>query len=142
MSEARVAADALQALIAAGEAKLPMGSLRMYRHWFGRPHDNWHRPVFAEAVGSSLHVRFQSDELLMVDGLRNVTVDSRTFQIGQADAVSWEWESYGAATGSGPRYRWEFRVVGDRVLTTFTDPWSVSPTTSLELPAVDLVTLA
>lgn len=88
VAECRVAAATLNALLTRDEA--PGGTLRVFGDWFGKPYDNWHRPVSAQVVGTSLVVRFDGGEVLTVHEPRGVDLDPTTFRVRTASRVRWD----------------------------------------------------
>jgi hypothetical protein len=86
-------AEALTRTMAIGD--VPSGSLRIFGAWFGRPRDNWHRPVAADSSGSCLTVRFDGGETLRVWDPAGITVTPSAFRIRGATRVRWEWFYYG-----------------------------------------------
>jgi hypothetical protein len=80
---------------------LPLGSLRVWGDWFGRPGDNDHVVVGALAHGRTLVLDFQDGETLMVLEPGPCTVDSEArnpqphLRIESARRVEWGWFVYG-----------------------------------------------
>jgi hypothetical protein len=73
-----------------------VGSLRIWGDWFGRPYDNWHTVVGAEASGDVLFVLFNQGETLSVHEPRGAEFNPQTFCIKEASRVRWQWYSYGS----------------------------------------------
>lgn len=75
--------------------RLKSGTLRFWGVWFGRPYDNCHRIVRADAVEDCLHLSFDQQESLQVWRPIGCSFSSDTFLIRQAERVRWEWFYYG-----------------------------------------------
>lgn len=134
----RAAAEAITRLVASGAA--PSGSLRVFGDWFGRPHDNWHRPVSADSSGGCLTVRFEGGETLHVWEPGSVTVTASEFRVRSAARVRWEWFYYGREQTSENLFVEEHWVEGGQVRATSTATWyqpSFEP--SLAQSAVELL---
>lgn len=71
------------------------GTLRFWGVWFGKPHDNYHTIVKAEAENDCLIVRFNEEETLRVWHPQALQVDSQKFVIGLASRVLWQWSCSG-----------------------------------------------
>jgi hypothetical protein len=71
------------------------GTLRFWGVWFGRPHDNFHTIVKAEADGDCLVLHFNEEETLRVWHPQACQIDSRQFVISLASRVLWRWFWYG-----------------------------------------------
>lgn len=85
--------------IAAQKSALPkvkQGSLRFWGKWFGRPYDNIHVLVRCEASENVLRLDFELGEHLSLWSPRDLSLDSSTFQIADAERVLLEWYSYGS----------------------------------------------
>ena len=106
MTPAEVAAEKVRGQL----GTLPVGALRMFGDWFGRPYDNQHRCVSAQAVGGVLTLGFDEGEELIVSGPRGWTFDAATLPIDGADSVRWRWFLYGK-----PRERANLRTIEHRV---------------------------
>lgn len=79
----------------AENAGVKSGTLRVFGDWFGRPMDNCHIVVGAEADGDHLIVRFDQGERLTVWSPDGAVITSDTFRIARASRVRWEWYYYG-----------------------------------------------
>lgn len=71
------------------------GSLRFWGDWFGRPYDNFHRPVSAELDGSVLTMLFDNGERLTVYEPSGIVNKPNDFHIAHASKIVWEWYNYG-----------------------------------------------
>lgn len=71
------------------------GTLRFWGDWFGRPCDNFHRPVSAERNGSVLTIRFDNGERLTVFEPSGIVNEQNDFHIESAEKIVWEWYYYG-----------------------------------------------
>lgn len=71
------------------------GTLRMFGDWFGRPMDNVHKVVKAQAEGDCLVLTFEEGETLRVWNPSAYSTLGYTIQIAEADRVRWEWYYYG-----------------------------------------------
>lgn len=131
------AAAALAALIGRGDA--PSGSLRVFGDWFGRPEDNWHRPVTADSSGWCLTVNFDGGETLRVWDPVGVEVTRSVFRIRVAQRVRWEWFAYGNDRTPANLFVEEHWIEDGTVRATSSATWyqpSFQP--SLTHPAVEL----
>jgi hypothetical protein len=71
------------------------GTLRMWGAWFGRPYDNVHGIVAAEASGEVLTLRFDEGETLVIERPDRSEIGKDRFRIGDADRITWRWRDYG-----------------------------------------------
>lgn len=71
------------------------GTLRFWGDWFGRPYDNFHKPVSAEHNGSVLTIRFDNGERLTVFEPSGIVNEQNDFHIESASKIVWEWYYYG-----------------------------------------------
>lgn len=134
----RAASDIVTQLVASGAA--PSGSLRVFGDWFGRPHDNVHRPVSADSSGPCLIVHFDGDETLRVWEPEGITITASKLLVRGAARVRWEWFSYGSEQTPENLFVEEHWVEDGRVRASSTATWyqpSFSP--SLVHPAVELL---
>lgn len=69
----------------------------MFGAWFGRPMDNIHWVVAANAEDDVLVLRFNEDEVLRVWRPEGIHIDRTTFEIRMAERVRWDWYDYGRA---------------------------------------------
>ena len=135
MTEAEQIADRLVRLL----PHVRSGTLRFWGQWFGRPHDNRHRIVAGEARGDILRVRFDAGEVLTVQAPREATVDARTFLIGDAARVRWEWFYYGRPRTNENRYFEEFTRDDEGVSVATNVHWHAPrPAADPSQPAVEM----
>jgi hypothetical protein len=109
-------------------AQLPdvvIGSLRFWGQWFGKPYDNVHRIVSAEARGDLLQVHFDGGETLIVLEPQGLEASANTFKIARAMSVRWEWFYYGRPKVAANRYFMEFLNRGDEISSTTNVDWYV-----------------
>lgn len=71
------------------------GSLRFWGEWFGRPYDNFHRPVSAELNGNVLTICFENGERCTVYEPSGIVNEPNDFHIEYASKIVWEWYYYG-----------------------------------------------
>jgi hypothetical protein len=71
------------------------GALRFWGVWFGKPYDNFHTIIKAEAEGDCLILLFNEEETLKVWNPQACQIDSKQFVIGIASRVLWQWYWYG-----------------------------------------------
>ncbi len=71
------------------------GCLRFWGVWFGRPYDNFHRPVSTEHNGGVLTIRFDNGERLTVYKPSGIVNEQNDFHIESAEKIVWEWYYYG-----------------------------------------------
>lgn len=71
------------------------GSLRFWGEWFGKPYDNFHRPVSAELNGNVLTIRFKDGEKCTVFDPSEIVNEPNDFHIARASKIVWEWYCYG-----------------------------------------------
>lgn len=113
------------------------GSLRFFGEWFGRPYDNAHQVVSAQAEHDILTIKFDEGETLTVWSPSGSKVSETEFEITYAGRVRWDWFLYGRdKTQANLRFE-DFRVVKDRIQTAHNIDWyepEFRPT--LDLPAV------
>jgi hypothetical protein len=135
---AREAARDLTRLVA--ETDAPSGSLRVFGDWFGRPHDNWHRPISADSSGLCLTVRFDGGETLRVWEPGGVTVTASELRVRSAARVRWEWFHYGREQTPENLCVQEHWVEDGQVRATSTATWyQPSFEASLDHAAVELL---
>ena len=107
------------------------GSLQFFGEWFGRPGDNNHSIVAAEANEICLRLTFDDDETLDVWDPKELELESdQPFVIRSASRVRWEWFSYGESKTPDNRHYIEYRN-GDNAIQRRADrPASVGPATA------------
>jgi len=71
------------------------GTLRMFGDWFGRPMDNVHFVINAEADRDCLILSFRERETLAIWNPSGFSTSGYTIRIRDADRVRWEWYYYG-----------------------------------------------
>jgi len=133
--------DALQiaSLITYRANDLKSGALRIWGDWFGRPHDNLHRAISAEATSTELRVAFDQKEVLIVREPAGATIDSASFRINSAERVRWEWFYYGRPHIAANRCFLEYVREGKRLHFSTNVDWYVPEfKTDLAMPAVEL----
>ena len=101
------------------------GTLRFWGQWFGRPHDNCHRVVGAQATEDTLVIRFDSDERLTVVNPRGAVVTVSQFTIRCADKIIWEWFYCGRPHTPDNLYREEYTKEGTDIRAASTVDWCV-----------------
>ena len=131
-------------MLAALRARLPirLGTLRVYGDWFGRPMDNIHTAVTAQARGDLLIVGFDEGEVLEVMNPQDIALDlggtTHRLVVGRADRVRWSWYYYGRPRVAENRFVEEHWLDGETVRASSTANWytpEFGP--SLDQPAVD-----
>lgn len=129
-------AQELAAAIRASVPRIKEGSIRLFGSPFGRPMDNIHRVIGAEAEGDRLIVRFEGGETLVADAPREWAVSERAFRIEKAARVRWEWFHYGRPRTDESLRRMELVVQDGKVLVTAEGP---HPAAHPEFPAVQIL---
>jgi hypothetical protein len=137
------AADLVAAL--APVLPLPLGSLRVWGDWFGRPMDNMHTAIAVEtARNATLVIEFDEGETLTVDDPRDWTLDpeahSGRLRIGRAARVTWAWFAYGRPKTAEHRHLEEHWFEDGRVQARSNADWyrpTFEPDPSL--PAVEFL---
>ncbi|HEV2754977.1 MAG TPA: hypothetical protein VG318_04295 [Actinomycetota bacterium] len=111
--------------------RLKRGSLQFFGEWFGRPGDNNHSIVAAEADENRLRLTFDDDETLDVWDPKELELQSdQLFVIRSASRVRWEWFHYGESKTPDNRHFIEYRY-GDNAIQRRADrPASVGPATA------------
>ena len=74
---------------------LRSGTLSFWGHWFGKPYDNIHRIVGADARDETVVVFFDHGESLIVEALRDWSLEDGKLLIQEAGRVRWQWFYYG-----------------------------------------------
>lgn len=116
------------------------GTLRFWGEWFGRPNDNWHHMVGAEAEDSILRLSFGEGEVLTIWEASGLDVTERTFRIGDAARVRWEWHYYGRPKTAENRYFMDFTKTANRITATTNVDWYVPEMKpSPSFPAVEIL---
>lgn len=108
------------------------GSLQFFGEWFGRPWDNNHSIVAAEADENRLRLTFDEGETLDVWDPKGLELESdRLFVIRSASRVRWEWFDYGGSKTPDNRHYIEYRDAGGNAIHRRADrPSSVGPATA------------
>ena len=75
--------------------RVKSGTLRFWGVWFGRPHDNFHTIVQAEADSDCLTLHFNDEETLQIWHPTGCQIDEQQFVILSASRVLWQWYWYG-----------------------------------------------
>ncbi len=122
-------------------SRLRAGSLRVFGDWFGRPYDNQHVVVAAEASGDDLVVTFNEDECLVVTSPEGWEFNERVFCIRRGRRVIWRWYSYGLPKVPHNLYTIEHRVNerGDIEAKSDVDWYQPSFEPDAKLPAAELL---
>ncbi len=121
-------------------ATLKRGGLCFFGSWFGRPYDNEHVAVEAEAEGDCLMVRFNEGEVLRVWEPEGCVWDAKHFRIERAAKVRWEWFYYGRRHADENLRFEEFIPKEDRVevKTNWEGGFHPNPGVRREAPAVEM----
>lgn len=116
------------------------GSLQIFGEWFGRPWDNNHSMVAAEADENHLRLTFDDDETLDVWDPKGLELASDPrFVIRSASRVRWEWFDYGEPKTPDNRHYIEYRNGGTAIHRRADRPASVGPAAaSPRQPAVTI----
>ncbi|MEG3089807.1 hypothetical protein [Sphingomonas sp. PB4P5] len=123
-------------------AELPLlksGTLRIWGEWFGRPYDNIHQIVGANADGDTLTLLFNEGETLTIYDPDRGTFSETTFLIKFASRVRWEWYLYGENQSPNNLHFLDY-LLGPEGWTLQTD-WNFNkpPNQKPTGPAVELV---
>jgi hypothetical protein len=120
---------------------LRAGSLTFWGNWFGRPYDNLHRIVGAEAHQSTTIIYFDHAESLAIDRPEGWSLDSGQLLVREADRIRFQWFYYGRIPARETLRFLEYRRTGDDIgfTTDFEPAPGVEP--SLKAPAVQLHTI-
>jgi hypothetical protein len=114
------------------------GTLRFWGIWFGRPHDNWHTIVRAEADGDCLTLHFSNEETLQIWHPAGCQIDEKQFVILSASRLLWKWYWYGRQHTPGNLMSYDFVRNGAEVTFQSTFPYSPQETPSIHEPAVQI----
>jgi hypothetical protein len=113
------------------------GTLCIWGQWFGRPMDNVHILVAADAEDDQLHLGFDGGEDLLVWGPRHAAVDGNSFTIRDAERVRWEWFYYGRPRMAANRYYQDYSCDGSAIVVKTNVDWrSADPHPNASQPAV------
>ena len=116
--------------------KIRSGTLRFWGVWFGRPHDNWHSVVRAEADGDCLVIHFNEEETLKVWHPQGWHIDAQEFVIHSASRVLSQWYWYGRPHAPGNLMTHDFTRHGTEVVFQSTFPQTQPAAPTLVEPAV------
>jgi hypothetical protein len=114
------------------------GTLCFWGVWFGRPHDNCHSIVGAEADGDCLVLHFNDEEALMVWHPNGCRIGAREFVIETASRVQWQWYWYGRPHVPENLMRYDLTRQGTMVAFQSTFPHGQPAAPSLAEPAVQI----
>ena len=105
------------------------GTLQFWGVWFGRPHDNCHKIIKADAEGDCLVLHFNDEETLQVWHPQACQFDSNKFVIGLASRVLWQWYWYGRPHFPGNLMSYDFvrNQTGIHFTTTFPHAGDAKP---------------
>lgn len=114
------------------------GTLCFWGVWFGRPHDNFHSIVGAEADSDCLVLHFNDEETLRVWQPGAWRIDAHEFVIHSASRVLWQWYWYGRPHAPGNLMSHDFVRQGAQVTFASTFPVSTPGMPTLLEPAVQI----
>jgi hypothetical protein len=114
------------------------GTLCYWGVWFGKPYDNYHRIVRAEADGDCLTLHFNEEETLRVWHPCGCEIDERQFIIWSASRVLWQWYWYGRPHTPDHLMSEEFVREGEIISFQSTFPYQDAKTPSVHEPAVQI----
>jgi hypothetical protein len=114
------------------------GTLRFWGVWFGRPHDNVHTIVHADAAADCLTLRFNGEETLQVWNPTGCQIDSQQFIILSASRVLWQWYWYGRPHTPDSLMSEEFVRDGTSITFRSTFPGRHTQRPSIHEPAVQI----
>jgi hypothetical protein len=114
------------------------GTLCFWGVWFGRPYDNCHSIVAAEAEGNCLALHFNEQEVLKVWHPQDWRVDAHEFVIHGASRVLWHWYWYGRPHTPANLMCHDFVRQGAEVTFQSTFPLSTPVTPTILEPAVQI----
>lgn len=95
------------------------GSLRFWGDCFGRPFDNFHRPVSAELDGGALVIRFDGGEKCVVFAPSGIVNERDIFRVESADKIIWEWYYYGRPRTPENLRKREYTRAGNSILVEY-----------------------
>jgi hypothetical protein len=106
--------------------------------WFGRPHDNYHTLVRAEADGDCLTLHFNEEEILQIWHPTGCQIDEQQFVIRSASRVLWRWYWYGRPHTPDNLKSYDFVHSGAEVAFQSTFPYPPQDKPSIHEPAVQI----
>ena len=104
---------------------IKVGTLCFFGVWFGRPYDNWHYIVRADANDNVLRITFNEGETLDVSNPMSCNLSSSQFEIRNAQKVLWKWYSYGLPKTNENLFYYNFEVNVDEVQMTTNVTWFI-----------------
>jgi hypothetical protein len=113
------------------------GAFRFWGVWFGRPFDNVHMIVGAEAQIDTLRLSFAAGEVLLLSNPEGIRIDADEFIVLKASRIRWTW--YPGVARDTPQSM-EY-VFDGRTVTKNTDVhWcQESPPPDVNAPAVEML---
>ena len=99
------------------------GSLQIFGDWFGRPHDNLHKPKAVTVESTRLLVTFGEDELLIIDNPQGLVTSKTEFRVKRADRVRWEWFYYGRPKVPENRFYLDYQFSNGEVIGSTNVNW-------------------
>jgi hypothetical protein len=115
------------------------GSLRFFGVWFGKPYDNYHRIIKAEAKDSILLITFNENEVLEVTEPQDCVCSLEEFEIKCAKRVIGKWYYYGRSQTNDDLFSYNFEFNGVNVLMSTDANWCVERQVALSTePAVKI----
>ena len=100
-----------------------IGTLRFWGEWFGRPYENWHQIIGADAEDDVLRLLFNEGETLTIWAPASLELERQVFRIAEADHVRWEWHSYGHPKTPENRFFMDFVKSADSIVATTNANW-------------------
>jgi hypothetical protein len=114
------------------------GTLRFWGVWFGRPHDNCHIIIRANADGECLTLHFNNEETLQIWHPTGCQIDEQQFIIRSASQLLWRWHLYGRPRTPDNLMTWDFVRNGEAVTLQRTFPYAQQETPSIHEPAIQI----
>lgn len=115
------------------------GSLRFWGEWFGRPGDNFHRLVGAQAEGDALRLAFDMGERVTLWSARGLELSAGALKIATSARVRLDWFSYGAEPTPANLRFMDFTHNGERVFMTSSAGVLSKVITDIDEPAFEIV---
>ena len=116
------------------------GTLKMFGDWFGRPMDNVHRVIGANADAERLILTFNNAEKLTIWNPTGYSTSGYTIRIANAKRVRWEWYYYGREHTEENLLCYDYRNEDGTIVVTRTRG-NDNPGPSADEPAVMLIGL-